>query len=93
MVIYKLNRQPAIGNRLVQRIVVEESTNVNWLKCHLLSFKSRRLTFTTFWIDSADNKLMIFSYFSVKIGFEDISKPILGENENYFKMLSAEIFT
>ena len=56
------------------------------------------LTFTTLWAFSADDRLMIFSYFSQKTGF-DISCKLfpffcfLEKKEKYFKMLSAENFT
>ena len=54
------------------------------------------LTITTLWANSADDRLMVFSYFSQKIDF-DISKCqslFSGRNmKKYFKMLSAEIFT
>ena len=61
------------------------------------------LIFTTLWANSAENKLMIFSYFSLKAGFDnscklsamekifhEMSNPVFLEN---FSMLSAEKFT
>ena len=73
-------------------------------KCDQVLWNS--LTFTTLWADSED-KLVIFSYFSKKTGFDISCKLSLmeticmkcqilfsGKNmKKYFSMLSAENFT
>ena len=59
------------------------------------------LTFITLWVNSVDEKLMVFSYFSHKTEFVFSCKlspfacqtllSVLGEIRKYFNMLSAEI--
>ena len=70
-------------------------------------FLHNKLTFTTVWANSADDKLIVFfSSFSQKMGFDiscsistadnlhEMSKPVsLEKSEKYFIMLSAENFT
>ena len=70
---------------------------------------SQDLTFTILWALSADDKLLIFSYFSQETGIDISYKlspletvcmkcqiPFFGINKKntmYFKMFSVEIFT
>ena len=63
------------------------------------------VTFTTLWANSADDRLLIFLFFSQKTGFNilcklsgdnlhEMLKPVFWEKKKkYFKMSSAENFT
>ena len=64
------------------------------------------LTFIILWANSADDRLIIYLLFPLKIGFDTSCKLspketicmrclilFSGENKKFFKMLSAEIFT
>ena len=87
-------------------------TMVSRIQFHLLIYLLllrfyNKLTFTTPWANSADNKLMIFflffpedrlyhfmQIFSLEDNLHEKSAYFLGKiKKKYFKMLSAEIFT
>ena len=97
------------SDNLIQ--VVDTNSNTEWQTtvCKGMVYPGsagQGLTLAPLWANSANNKLIIFSYFSQKIGFAISCKlspeeticmkcqSLFWENQNtYFKMLSAEILS